>query len=115
MPRKTKFINLLVVAVMILTACSTGANQPPEAEKPAPQQEVVENTPAQEVEEPMAEAPTAEEAVVEEAAQPTTAEEGTGQWELGFSEGDPNLHASDPTSVNLAAGKPQFVEFFAFW
>jgi hypothetical protein len=22
---------------------------------------------------------------------------------------------TDPTTVNLAAGKPQFVEFFAFW
>jgi hypothetical protein len=25
------------------------------------------------------------------------------------------LHASDPSSVTLAAGKPQLVEFFAFW
>ena len=25
------------------------------------------------------------------------------------------LHASDPSGVTLAAGKPQLVEFFAFW
>jgi hypothetical protein len=26
-----------------------------------------------------------------------------------------DFHPSDPKTVNLAAGKPQFVEFFAFW
>ena len=108
MPRRLKIINLLVVAVMLLVACSTGSNQPSEAEQPAPQQEVVEDTPTHE---PMAEAPTAEEAM----AEPTAAELDMGGYELGFSEGDPELHASDPTTVNLAAGKPQFVEFFAFW
>ncbi len=25
------------------------------------------------------------------------------------------LHATDPGTVNLAAGRPQLVEFFAFW
>lgn len=25
------------------------------------------------------------------------------------------LHATDPTSVNLSSGKPTLVEFFAFW
>jgi hypothetical protein len=27
----------------------------------------------------------------------------------------PNLEATDPSTVTLAAGKPQLVEFFAFW
>jgi hypothetical protein len=27
----------------------------------------------------------------------------------------PGLEATDPTTVVLAAGKPTFVEFFAFW
>ncbi len=27
----------------------------------------------------------------------------------------PNLEASDPTTVNLASGQIQFVEFFQFW
>ena len=107
MPRKMKIINLLVVTVMLLAACSTSANQSPEAELPTPQQQVVENTPTHE---PMAEAPTAE-----DMAAPTAAEQDSGGYELGFSEGDPELHATDPTSVNLAAGKPQFVEFFAYW
>jgi hypothetical protein len=25
------------------------------------------------------------------------------------------LEATDPTTVNLAVGRPTFVEFFAFW
>ncbi len=29
--------------------------------------------------------------------------------------GSPELHATDPTNVNLASGKVQLVEFFAFW
>ncbi len=29
--------------------------------------------------------------------------------------GNPELHATDPTNVNLASGKVQLVEFFAFW
>ncbi|MBI5714061.1 MAG: hypothetical protein HZC38_11665 [Chloroflexi bacterium] len=28
---------------------------------------------------------------------------------------DDDFHPTDPKTVNLAAGKPQFVEFFAFW
>jgi len=27
----------------------------------------------------------------------------------------PELHASDPSTVNLAGGDPKLVEFFAFW
>jgi hypothetical protein len=27
----------------------------------------------------------------------------------------PELHATDPSSVNLASGQVQLVEFFAFW
>ncbi|NUM46214.1 MAG: hypothetical protein HUU38_16045 [Anaerolineales bacterium] len=29
--------------------------------------------------------------------------------------GSPDLHATDPTTVSLASGKVQLVEFFAFW
>jgi len=29
--------------------------------------------------------------------------------------GKGEFEATDPTTVNLALGKPQFVEFFAFW
>jgi PBP1b-binding outer membrane lipoprotein LpoB len=28
---------------------------------------------------------------------------------------DRKLHATDPTTVKLASGGPQLVEFFAFW
>jgi hypothetical protein len=26
-----------------------------------------------------------------------------------------DLHATDPATVNIASGKPQLIEFFAFW
>jgi len=39
---------------------------------------------------------------------PTTAAEPSPTVELTF-------HPTDPASVQLAAGRPQFVEFFAFW
>ncbi|MDH5507320.1 MAG: hypothetical protein OEZ02_08875 [Anaerolineae bacterium] len=35
--------------------------------------------------------------------------------QLGFPLGDPNLKATDPTTVRLASGKIQLIEFLAFW
>lgn len=35
--------------------------------------------------------------------------------ELGFALGDPNLKATDPSTVVLASGQIQLIEFFAFW
>jgi hypothetical protein len=66
---------------------------------------VVENAPEQIAAEP----------TTEEAAPPAVVEESAGSYELGFTEGDPNLKATNPATVNLAAGKPQLIEFFAFW
>lgn len=34
---------------------------------------------------------------------------------LGFVLGDPELHATDPSTVTLASGQIQVIEFFAFW
>lgn len=38
-----------------------------------------------------------------------------GAPELGFALGNPNLKATDPTTVLLASGQNQVLEFFAFW
>lgn len=35
--------------------------------------------------------------------------------ELGFALGDPNLKATDPSTVSLVSGQIQVIEFFAFW
>ena len=38
-----------------------------------------------------------------------------GNYQLGFAAGDPNLKATDPATVSLEAGQPQYIDFFAFW
>jgi hypothetical protein len=57
---------------------------------------------------PPTEAPTATETAPQEAE---VALEPTKTTSLG----SPELHASNPANVNLASGKVQLVEFFAFW
>lgn len=39
----------------------------------------------------------------------------SGRPELGFALGDPNLKATNPSTVSLASGQIQVIEFFAFW
>ena len=34
---------------------------------------------------------------------------------LGFALGDPELHATDQSTVSFASGQIQVIEFFAFW
>jgi thiol-disulfide isomerase/thioredoxin len=36
-------------------------------------------------------------------------------YQLGFEPGSTDLKASNPSQVSLAAGKPQLIEFFAYW
>lgn len=36
-------------------------------------------------------------------------------YSLGYSLGSPNLQATDPSTVTLASGEIQLVEFFAYW
>jgi hypothetical protein len=114
MQNKTKrksigLVVILVLAGVLLAACG-GTQTEPEAAQPAAPEAVepemaeapAEEAPAEPVEEQQ-EAPPAEEAAEASA------------YELGFTPGDPNLKASDATTAALQAGKPQLIEFFAFW
>ena len=91
--RRLFYLTLLVSVV--LSACGTAA--PPEATVPPAAATAQAAAPTQ--------APATAPAVVEApTAGPTTAP-------VVKTEFTP----TDPTTVNLALGRPQFVEFFAFW
>ena len=96
MNRKT-FLTLGLLIVFMLSACT-----PPD---PAPVEATQEEAPpapeATEAEAPVV-APTETEVPVEEPVAVAT------------SRGN-DLHATDPATVNIASGKPQLIEFFAFW
>ncbi len=98
--RRGSFLTVVLVAIFVASACAPAAatNPPPAAEIPAatsaPAVEVI-STATGEVAAP---APT--QAVAE--VLPVATSRG------------PNLEATDPTTVNLAAGELQLVEFFRF-
>ena len=89
---------------------------------------VVEETVAEEAngEEAVAEEAANEEVVVEPAEEETTATDG-GAESISETEPEPvadigpppefspNLRASNPDNVVIGNGKPQVIEFFAFW
>ena len=94
--RAANFMLVLVLAAIVITACSTSSQTGPAA-TPA------ESNPAGEPATPQ---------------NPDPAAGGTqsiGGYQLGFELGSTGLKASNPSQVNLAAGKPQLIEFFAFW
>ena len=107
-PIRIPLLVTTVFATMILSACG-GSTQ---AELPA----VTEASAAEAipVEETMLEGPAAvpTEAAEEDLAEPADV---GGNYQLGFAPGDPNLKASDPSTVSLQTGKPQYIDFFAFW
>lgn len=84
-------VGLVLVLGTLLAACSTNTGTPLAANPPVEVDQKPTDTPGSE------ELPPATEAVV---AQPTPR---------------PELEATDPTTVVLAAGQPQIVEFFAYW
>lgn len=98
-PNHFKLPLVMLLAAALLSACGSGglaeeaALAEPEAAQPQPEAEQAE---------PVEES-------VEEPAQ------ASGGYQLGFEPGDPNLKASDATKASLQAGKPQFIDFFAFW
>lgn len=99
--RKTQLLACLSVAV-VLAACGQAAPQPsatPTEPPPSPTAAPASSTPAE------TEVPD------EPTAPPEPTEEGLGP----IPQGSPQLRASNPTTVQLAAGEPTLVEFFAFW
>lgn len=93
---------ILIVSVLFLAGC--GSDTPSAAATPIAPEETPRPTqlPATQVEGQPTAAPTA----TDEASS-----EGLGE----IPQGDPQLKASDPAAVQLAAGEPTLVEFFAFW
>ena len=96
---KTRLFSTLLLVVVILAACSpTPATQPSAAP-------------------PVVELPSATPAISVEggATQPPVAVEAATQIVLPVATSrGPDLHATDPSTVNLASGQYQFVEFFRF-
>ena len=91
---KKLFILTLVVTLLVACAPEASATNPPAAATELPTEVLLTATLA---------APTLEVAPSEEAtALPVATSRG------------PDLHATDPTTVNLASGGLQFVEFFRF-
>jgi len=106
---RNTFLTLGLLAVFVLSACTPSAPASPptptiaaEPAAPAPES-------APEAEAPVvAPAPEADAPVVEEeppAEAPVIVVTPRGN----------DLEATDPSTVNLASGKPQLIEFFAFW
>lgn len=108
MRRKVNFtvLGIVVLTGLLLTAC-TGASQQVDRDDPsveiASQQQVDEVAPAGNVEvsegEGAAPAPELPESAPAD-VRPTPR---------------PELSATDPSTVNLASGRPVLLEFFAFW
>ena len=99
MDMKTRLISTLILLGLLIAACAPGTSQ-----SPAAQPVVVEPTST-----PLAEGalPTLEAATQAPAAEVPTA------LPVATSRG-PDLHATDPSTVNLASGELHFVEFFRF-
>jgi len=92
---KGKYLSksVIVIGLFVLTACSPGAT----ADVPASPQQAVPNPELTQVATPAA-TPSVPDTAAPELVPVKTA-----------------LEASDPSSVQLASGEPQLVEFFAFW
>ncbi len=94
-----KILFIILTATILLAACAT-----PEPTLPAP---------AVSTKAPVVSQPTSAPAVVNTAPpQPTVAQPTTVQPAKPISK---EFTPSDPKNVKLNAGKPQLVEFFAFW
>ena len=101
------FLTLGLLAVLLLVSCAP-ADAPAPAESQAPAQ------PAEPVvEEPAAPPPTEVEPTVAPTEVPPT-EAAAPQPEPAFVPKGPDLEATDPATVSLAAGDLQLVEFFRY-
>ncbi|MGQ0602745.1 MAG: hypothetical protein ACT4QE_13755 [Anaerolineales bacterium] len=118
-----KTITILLFAGVLLAACApdatpalSGGSAPEQAalQTALPTQAVAQTAPTQEP------VPTAVEAPTGALTVPPTAEPAQTAPPTAVVVKDTRqlvdvFKVSDPATVNLAAGQPQFVEFFAFW
>lgn len=100
--------SVLVSILLVAAACS------PQGQAPPPPQPAASATPtAAPLSELVTEGASATEGP-DPTAEPTREPVQTSTTEE-LPLGSPDLKASDPTTVRLAAGQPQLLEFFAFW
>ena len=98
---KTRLLPTLLLLALLAASCAPQATQP----ESAPATELPSAIPS----------PTVESALPA-ATQPPAATEPPTQAALPIATSrGPNLEATDPTTVSLASGGLQFVEFFEFW
>ncbi len=93
---------ILLGATLLLAACRQGAAAPtaaPTLPPPTPTDVPATATPTE----------------VQEASPATSPPEPTAEGLGPIPQGSSQLKASNPTHVDLSAGKPTLVEFFAFW
>ncbi len=95
-----KIIPVFLLVMLVLAACSSSAPVAPPAEA------VGEATP---VTDPASSQPVGEASPTEASADPAAPVQDVKPTPR------PDLHASDPSTVSLASGQLQLVEFFAFW
>lgn len=117
-PKRYLFLSLALVAIL-LSACSgtATATNPPEVVSESASVVATESSP------PVVEAGSdVESAASNPATQPAVditppaASEDPAEAEVSVKPTPrPDLHASDPSTVSLASGQVQLVEFFAFW
>ncbi len=105
--RKT-FLTLGLLAVFMLSACTPSAPAPPPTEPVVAEPAAPAADPAPEVEPPTVVPEAPEAAPVE--TEPPAEEPAVVVTPRGN-----DLEATDPSTVNLASGEPQLIEFFAFW
>ncbi len=133
-PRTTLLIGLLLVGMLIISACSSQENTALTQEEPSPaehsNEQLVEASPSESPEELIPTA-TAGEAPIITADDPPEGYPAPGYpAPIPTADVDPypspeeaaappppkiGLEATHPSTVVLAAGKPQLIEFFAFW
>ncbi|MCC6500536.1 MAG: hypothetical protein IT313_09755 [Anaerolineales bacterium] len=102
MKMKTRFLSPLLLVAVILAACAPAPATQPSTSSPVV--DLPSATPFQPVE-----------PAGGEATQPPVAVEATVQAPLPVATSrGPNLEATDPSTVSLASGQYQFVEFFRF-
>src|SRR5688572_6746062 len=105
MKMKTRLFPSLIIFAVLLAACAPASTSPspPDAATQPPIQPSATSPAA----EPTVEAPT--QSVLSEATEPSAPTPLPAATSRG-----PDLHATDPSTVSLASGQVQFVEFFRF-
>lgn len=111
--KQLKLLPVLLLTAALVISCGSGnqTEQTAPAEPEVSQPTEAEPMPEEQAAQPQ---PEAEQAQTVEEPGDEVASAGGG-YQLGFEPGDPNLKASDATKASLQAGRPQFIDFFAFW